>query len=237
MDPMTAEERRAQLRAAICSRDDQAVIALLRTRPWPQNALQLIGDAIIATLSQHTDDDTAGLARDCVIELRGRGWAGDDELADQLDARLGTGAARSLRPLPVDLEELAMVLEGDPLSGRGRLDITTGEVWPAVVIEYSRDLGDDDVDDDPDRWLSIDNLGSRSGYRDMQEFIGTIGDPDRADRLEIAIEGRGAFHRFKNTLARWPAELQRWHDFSDERQRGRARAWLAEEGYHPMPPS
>ncbi|HEY5843581.1 MAG TPA: UPF0158 family protein [Mycobacterium sp.] len=168
------------------------------------------------------------------MELRGRGWVGDDELADELDALLGDGAAQPLRLLPVDLEELATVLEGDPLTGGGRLDITTGEVWPAAVFEDSWDIGED-ADDDPDRWLSIENLGSRNGYRDMQEFIGTIGNSDRADRLEIAIEGRGAFHRFKNTLARWPAELQRWHDFSGERQRGRARAWLADEGYRPMP--
>lgn len=235
MNPMTAGERRLQLRAAIYCRDHQAVVALLRTRPWPQTALQLIGDGMIALLNQHPDDEATGLARDCAVALWGRGWVGDEELADQLDALLGVAATPALRPLPVDLEELATVLEGDPLTGNGRLDLTTGEVWPAVVIEYSQDLGDDDADDDPDRWLPIDNLGSRGGYRDMQEFIGTIGDPDRADRLEIAIEGRGAFHRFKNTLARWPTDLQRWHDFSDERQRGRARAWLAQEGYHPLP--
>jgi len=28
----------------------------------------------------------------------------------------------------------------------------------------------------------------------------------------------------------------RWYAFSDDRQRGRARAWLAEEGYRPLPP-
>ena len=53
------------------------------------------------------------------------------------------------------------------------------------------------------------------------------------DRLEVAIAGRGAFRRFKDVLARWPGELERWHLFSNERGRGRARAWLAREGYRP----
>jgi hypothetical protein len=57
-------------------------------------------------------------------------------------------------------------------------------------------------------------------------------DPGRADRLDIAISGRGAFLRFKDTLARWPEELERWQACSTERQRGRARAWLAGAGYY-----
>jgi hypothetical protein len=44
-------------------------------------------------------------------------WAGDDVLADQLDALQGTGALPDLRPLPVDLDELAGILEGDPMYG------------------------------------------------------------------------------------------------------------------------
>jgi uncharacterized protein UPF0158 len=67
----------------------------------------------------------------------------------------------------------------------------------------------------------------------MERFVDTIDDPDRRDRLEIALQGRGAFRRFKDVLARWPAELTRWHAFSDEHERGRARAWLADAGYRP----
>jgi hypothetical protein len=71
----------------------------------------------------------------------------------------------------------------------------------------------------------------------MERFIGTIADRDRADRLEIASEGEGAFRRFKDVLARWPDELERWYAFPEERQRGRARAWLAAAGYRPAPPT
>jgi hypothetical protein len=36
----------------------------------------------------------------------------------------------------------------------------------------------------------------------------------------------------KDVLGRWPGELDRWYAFSAERQRGRARAWLADAGYY-----
>jgi hypothetical protein len=53
-------------------------------------------------------------------------------------------------------------------------------------------------------------------------FISDIDDPEIADRLEIAISGRGAFRRFRDTLSRWPDLVTRWNVFSDDRQRGRA---------------
>jgi hypothetical protein len=177
-----------------------------------------------------------------IAALRERDWEGDDALADQLDALLGSSAMPDLRPLPVDLDELAGILEGDPMYGGGRVDLATGEVWPAPAVDYALEIGQEDEDesDDPDKWLWVHCDGSRDGYRDMELFIGTMRDPGRADRLEIAISGRGAFRRFKDVLARWPGELDRWYAFSAERQRGRARAWLADAGYYVrkgIPPS
>ena len=166
--------------------------------------------------------------------LRQRDWAGDDELADQLDAKLGSGPAPMLRPLPVDLDELADILEGDPLNAGGSIDLTTGEVCSQAAIEYALETGEEDEDsaDDPERWLAVYNEGSREGYRDMQLFIASVEDPDRAERLDKAIAGRGAFRRFEGrarTLA-W-----RWYALSEERQRGRARSWVAEAGYRVGP--
>ena len=83
---------------------------------------------------------------DSRLAFRQRGWEGDDELADQLEAQLGSGPAAMLRALPVDLEELAGILEGDPLSVGGRIDIRTGEVWSQAAIEYVLETGEEDED-------------------------------------------------------------------------------------------
>jgi hypothetical protein len=156
-----------------------------------------------------------------------------------LRLRVGSGPAAMLRGLPVDLDELAGILEGDPVSVGGRIDIRTGEVWPRAAIEYAVETGEEDEDedtaDDPERWLAVHGEGSWEGYRDMERFIASVEDLGRAQRLAIAITGRGAFRRFKDELAPWPGELERWHAFSEERQRGRARSWLAAAGYRVQP--
>jgi Uncharacterised protein family (UPF0158) len=225
---MDSKEQRSAVRAAVYRGDGRAVVELLGGVGADDDSLQLAGDGLIAAVMQQVDG-AAELARDLVVGLRQRGWDGDDELADQLEAQLGSGPAAMLRALPVDLEELAGILEGDLLSVGGRIDVRTGEVWPRAAVEYALETGeeDDEAADDPERWLAVHGEGSREGYRDMELFIASVEDPGPAERLAIAISRRGAFRRFKDELARWPGELERWHAFSEERQRGRARSWLA----------
>ncbi len=207
------------------------MVHLLASRPWPEHCLQLAGDGLRIALGQHVPG-AKDLARACVTMLRARGWDGDDELADALQAQLGTGPTRILKPLAVDLEQLAMVLEGDPLHGGGRIDLISGEVWPQAALDYAAEVGEiTENDDDPARWLPVDCEGSRPGYRDMEAFIASLDDAHVADRLGRAISSRGAFRRFKDTISQWPDLMARWRAFSEDRQRGRARAWLADAGY------
>ena len=132
-----APDFRSELRGAVYRGDGPAVVALVGDQLLPGDALQLIGDGLVVALALQTQG-AADLAVACVRALRERGWDGDDELADQLGALLGTGPTPLLRPLPVDLEELAGVLEGDPTFGGGRLDLLTGQVWPQAAIDYAR---------------------------------------------------------------------------------------------------
>lgn len=212
------------------------MVAALATGNW-DDSLQLAGDGLLLALAQQVPT-APELARRCAGALRTRDWTGDDDLAERLEAALGIGPMQLLRSLPVDLEDLAGVLEGDPAYPGGRIDLQTGEVWPWAVIEYARETGGEDEDEEEgsDRWLWVEPEGSNAGYEDMEDFIDSVADAGRSDRLSIAISGRGAFRRFKDTLARWSGELERWYVFSDERKRGRARAWLAEAGYTPGPP-
>jgi uncharacterized protein UPF0158 len=71
----------------------------------------------------------------------------------------------------------------------------------------------------------------------MEEFIATVSDEHLQELLDVAIQGRGAFRRFKDVLARHPAEQQRWFDFQASRVKARAREWLTDEGYQPVSPS
>ena len=224
------DDRLVALRRAVFDGDGQRVVVALSRGPWG-DLLQRAGDGLLVALVQGVEE-APELTRRCVMQLRARAWEGDDELACQLEAALGDRPAPMLRPLPVDLEELAGILEGDLAHGGGRIDLHTGEVWPQAAIDYAREQGEQDPDEeDPDRWLAVWCEGSRDAYRDMEDFIDALDDENLAERLAITISGRGAFRRFKDALGRRLGDLEAWYGFSDERQRGRARAWLAAAGY------
>jgi uncharacterized protein UPF0158 len=222
-----SEEILAELRAACCADDWPTLVALLPEQPLT-DVLQMVGGTVVDAAVSRIPGATE-LAEQCMLLLRERGWEGDEDLAEELETALGRSPVTMLRPLGVDLDELSGLLEGDPLWGGGRIDLATGACWPEPV-----DFDEDgDGDDGDDRWLPVRREGARDGYRDMEWFITTVDDADLAARLEIAIAGRGAFGRFKDVLARSAAEQSRYHRFAEERQRGRARVWLATRGYRP----
>jgi hypothetical protein len=228
----TGDELQISIRSALIDGDGRRIVSALADE-FLGDLLQVAGDALLVALAQRVEG-ASELARQCSQGLRDRAWQGDIELADELDRALGARPDPSLCPLAIDLEELVANLEGDPSHGGGRVDLRTGEIWPESAIDYAREVGDEIPDDEePDRWLWVWCEGSRDAYRDMEYFIAALADEDRAARLSIAIMGRGAFRRFKDLLACWPDDLERWYAFSNERQRGRARAWLAAAGYSP----
>jgi len=216
-----------ELRGAVF-RGDGSIVEVVGGR-LNHEVLQLAGDGLVDAVVQGVPR-AVELAEQCAAALRERAWEGDPELADQLQATLNLGPTPMLRPLAVDLEELASLLEGDPTRGGGRVDLKTGDCWPESLDHEDDGL---DEEDEEDRWLYVDSLGAHEGYGDLELFIATVEDPAIGDRLDIAIQGRGAFRRFKDVLSRWPEELQRYFLFSAERTVGRARAWLAAAGYRP----
>nr|WP_231135062.1 UPF0158 family protein [Motilibacter deserti] len=142
------------------------------------------------------------------------------------------GRRRALRPVPVDLGELADFAGGGVDGGDALLDLETGRVWPAAVLD---DPGVEvpDVEEDQARWLVVPPTASREGWRDMRDFAESLNGPVRESMLN-AIEGRGAFSRFRRALDLSGEDvLDSWLAFREERRLGRARAWLAAEGYTP----
>jgi hypothetical protein len=214
-------------------RVDPSIVDLVRGR-LTDAVLQLAGDGLLDAVT-HEVAGAAELATRCAAALTERGWPGDEELADQLNAAVNSSATPLLRPVGVDLEEVASLMEGDLLGGGGRIDLKTGECYPDSLSYQDDDVGDDN--DQDDRWLYVQSVGSHDGYRDMELFIATLDKAEIADQLQIAISGKGAFRRFKDVLSRWPEEFERYYLLSNERQRGRARAWLAAEGYRAARPT
>jgi hypothetical protein len=216
-----------ELRGATARRDLDAVRLMIEGRD-PGSLLQHAGDAVLAVGVATLPETARELAR----RLRERDDEGDAELADALLARLG-GAAPMLRSVPVDLDEVAGLMSGDPAHDAGGwVDLRTGDVWPASTDVLEDDHPD--VDEDPDRWWFVDRAGSRETWKDRRDFADGLRPGPLRDRLIAALEGgRGAFRRFSVALEDEPEILTEWRAFGAERERGRARALMAREGFTP----
>lgn len=157
------------------------------------------------------------------------------------DSFFADNADNALQPVPVDLDVLGEALESDPLdpTGGGFLDLDTGEVFVECVIEYRRDDEGVDLYETVEHQLGIDRLGSRAAYQDMLDYIDTLADDHLAELLTVAVQGRGAFRRFKNVLADRTGTLEPYFAFAEPRKQRRAAEWLAANGYvstHTRPP-
>jgi len=230
-------EQRRVVRAAFVSGDGALVVATLADADFDRCAQQ-VGDALLSAV-EHNADGARQLAQRCVVVLRARCWDGDDELAAQLEAALDPSLATPDRAaLRVDLDDVADILDSSNGEG-GWINLATGETWPADTSDSYNEADNDEFDndrpdfDDPDFWLTVPALGGRSAYRDMAQFTVGVTDLQLAGQLAVAIDGCGAFRRFRNVVQTSERVEDAWYQFSNERRRGRARSWLARAGYRP----
>src|ERR1700730_15689900 len=90
------DARLQELRGAVYRGDGVAVVAAVGKRA-PLEVLQLAGDGIVVAATDGVAG-AAGLAEHFVEALRARAWAGDEELAVELEAAVGHGSPPGLRP-------------------------------------------------------------------------------------------------------------------------------------------
>lgn len=218
-----------ELRQAIAAGDATRFLASVSGRDI-DDALQQVGAGIPLALEQRRKR-TEPVALSIINRLTWRAGAGDQVLAEDLLAYL-RGEPLTGRVVPVDLEMLGAEREGDPgASTGGYIDLHTGMVYDESSTDPMM-TGEDvamDVEEEPDRWLRFDRTDSRDGWRDMAAFAERQHDAVLRERLERVIEGKGAFHRFRELLHQ-ESLAEPWYIFSADRQWGRAREFLAGNG-------
>jgi hypothetical protein len=132
--------------------------------------------------------------------------------------------------VPVAWEALEDAFENNAPEVHSYLHFDTGEVIRIVdgVADpsmHTRIIGDS-------RYLRIDPVSSREQYRWMERFIATAEDEELRRRLNIAIDGKGAFRRFKDALVSHQVDRERWFAFRSERLRSCMESWLTAHGIH-----
>lgn len=127
----------------------------------------------------------------------------------------------------VNLASLAEALDDHGDMTAWWFDPATGE----AELYMADGWGDSEVDEDhPDErgCVRVETFGSRDAYEVMVDFADAVGDRRAARMLQLALEGRGAFRRFKDTLFEFPELRQQWFEFSNIRGGQRAIRWLVD---------
>jgi hypothetical protein len=219
----------SELRAAIATEDAARFLAAV-TECDIDDGLQQVGAGLPMALA-HRRRESMPVALSVINRLTWRDGPGDRLLAEDLLAWLRREPLAG-QVLPVDLDMLSAVLEGDPdLSTGGCIDLRTGQVYDDSATDPML-IGEDtaiNLEKEPDRWLRLDRAGSQNGWQDMADFAGRQHDAGLRYRLERAIEGTGAFSRFRNLVHSEDLGRQ-WNTFSTDRQTGRSREFLADHG-------
>jgi hypothetical protein len=93
------------------------------------------------------------------------------------------------------------------------LDLRTGQVLTIVDTQPEDEEKRTLVRRSPGRYLRVDPASSREQYRWMERFVTSVEDPTLRERLVLAIDGKGAFRRFKDVLLSYPVERDRWFTY------------------------
>ncbi|MEK6776642.1 MAG: UPF0158 family protein [bacterium] len=158
------------------------------------------------------------------------------------------------KKLKVNIQELVSEMDlGDNLELTAYLDTETGEIisMPDNVMRAAEEGGETVADladwekeliqtaesifgDDKNRFLEIPHRQSYEGYNLMVAFAETVHSKGIREKLDIALDGKRAFQRFRNVLNDHPDELERWYAFKEESMREEAVQWLIVNGIEPI---
>ena len=147
----------------------------------------------------------------------------------EMDSERGSGAKREV---PVAWEALEDAFENNAPEVHSYLHLSTGEVVRVVdgiadPSTHARIAADSN-------YLRVDPVSSREQYRWMERFIATVDEGPLRQKLLQAIDGKGAFRRFKDVLMTFPVDRESWFTFRSERLRSCMEAWLDAQGVVPV---
>ena len=147
------------------------------------------------------------------------------------DSDSGAGGPQQLRDIPVDWEALEDAFENNAPEVHSYLHLMSGEVLRVVDGIADPEMHSRIASDTT--YMRIEPVSSREQYRWMERFIPMVDEGELRDQLTAAIDGKGAFRRFKDVLMTYGSDRERWFAFRSERLRVFMEAWLGAHGLAP----
>ena len=132
------------------------------------------------------------------------------------------------RKVKIKMDDLLEYFEEGSYEVQYFLDIEKGEVITLMEWDEDEKLREE-IEFGGERYILLPEQDSRTGYRDMVDFTETVEDQNLQEKLWIALDGKGAFRRFKDVLYNYPEERERWFKFQYEKKKSRLLKWLEDE--------
>ena len=100
------------------------------------------------------------------------------------------------------------------------------EIFMSNIGEYTN-LNEDELDELFENSIMLPTRYDIDEYSMMEDFIETIEDEKLYNQLYIAINGPGAFRRFKDTCINFDI-IENWYSFRDKKYKEIATEWCQE---------
>jgi len=135
--------------------------------------------------------------------------------------------------IDLDWDALEIAVERNAPETDSYLDLTSGRVITITTGDPEAAINRAQVSDNIRNFLRVEPASSREQYRWMERFVGSVADEPLRERLNLSIDGKGAFRRFKDLLLPHPPDpdprfpsphhLLHWH----------IQTWLESHDIHP----
>lgn len=138
-----------------------------------------------------------------------------------------------MKKIPIHWDDLESAFERNSPDTESFLDITAGHVVSLTAGDPEAPSLKAKVANHITNYLRVDPASSREQYRWMERFVGSVTEPQLRERLVMAIDGKGAFRRFKDVLLAYPAERERWFTYRADLLHWHMHQWLLEHEIDP----
>ena len=141
-----------------------------------------------------------------------------------------------MKKIPVHWDDLESAFERNSPDTESFLDIAQGNVISITAGDPEAPSLKAKVASNITNYVRVDPASSREQYRWMERFVGSVTDAQLRERLVMAIDGKGAFRRFKDVLLAYPAERERWFTYRADLLHWHIHNWLIEREVEPTTP-
>jgi len=161
----------------------------------------------------------------------------EDVIRDSFDYFIDTGTGEVITFSEEILTEVKSKLYNDD-------NEEIGDDIEYIEFDKEPDLPDwmlDEIDlaleilfDEEGKFIRIPERNTHSAYKTMNEFIETVKDSELKEKLVNALNGKGAFRKFKDALIDFPKERKRWHGYNAKSMKREIAEWLKNIGIEPV---